>query len=116
MYSRRGYEVSVRFVIARPQLIRMNLTQQVTNRFLAPQIPQAIWGKYFKGKKVFVISEPDFLGRINGTMVCSTCAILCHTLRAGQTGVYLETCDFRPEAVGGEPDPEPGILSFRLGY
>ena len=113
MCSHRGYEVSVHFVIARPQLMRMNLTQQVTNRFLAPQIPEAIWGKYFKGKKMFGISEPDFLGRINGTMGC---AILCLTLRVWQTGVYLETCDFRPEAVGGEPDPEPGMLSFRLGY
>jgi len=115
MCSPRGYEVSVHFVIARPQLMNMNLTQPVTNRFLAPQIPEVIWGKYFKGKKMFGISEPDFLGRINGTMVCLTCAILSHTLRARQTGVYLETCAFRPEAVGGEPDPEPGILSFRLG-
>jgi len=95
--------------------MRMNLTQQVTNRFLAAQIPEAIWGKYFKGKKMCGISEPDFLDRINGTMVCLTCAILCHTLRAWQTGVHLETCDFKLEAVGGEPDPEPGVLSFRLG-
>jgi len=96
--------------------MRMNLTQQETNRFLAPQIPEAIWGKYFKGKKLYGISETDFLGGINDTMVCLTCAILCHTLRAWQTGVYLETCDFRPEAVGGEPDREPGMLSFRRGY
>ena len=57
------------------------------NRFLAPQIPEAIWGKYFKGRKMRGIAEPDFLGRINGTMVCLTCAILCHTLRAWQTGI-----------------------------
>jgi len=80
MYSPRGYEVSVRFVIARPQLMRMNWTQQVTNRFLAPQIPQAIWEKDFKGKKMFGISEPDFLGQINGSMVSLTCAIRCHTV------------------------------------
>jgi len=93
----------------------MNLTQQVTNRFLAPKIPEAIWGKYFKGKKMCGISEPDFLDRINGTMLCVTCAILCHTRRAWQTGVHLETCDFKPEAIGGEPDPEASVLSFRLG-
>jgi len=110
MCSLRGYEVSVRFVIARPQLMRMDLTQQVTNRFLAPQIPEAIWGKYFKGRKMRGIAEPDFLGRINGTMVCLTCAILCHTLRAWQTGIYLETCVLKPDAVAGEPDPEPGVL------
>jgi len=110
MCSPRGYEVSVRFVIARPQLMRMDLTQQVTNRFLAPQITEAIWGKYFKGRKMGGIAEPDFLGGINGTMVCLTCAILCYTLRAWQTRIYLETCVFKPDAVAGEPDPEPGVL------
>jgi len=100
----------VRSVIARPHLIRMDLTQHVTNRFLAPQIPEAIWGKYFKGRKMCGIAGPDFLGRINGTMVCLTCAILCDTLRAWQTGIYLETCVFKPDAVPGEPDPEPGVL------
>jgi len=94
--------------------MRMNMTRQITNRFLAPQIPQGIWGKSFKGKKMFGISEPDLLGRINGIMVCLTCAILCHTRRAWQTGVHLETWDFKPEAVAAEPDPEPGLLSFRL--
>ena len=94
--------------------MRMNMTQQITNPFLAPQIPEAILGKYFKVKKMFRISKPDFLGRINGIMVCLTCAILCDTLRAWQTGVHLKTFDFKPEAVAGERDPEPAVLSFRL--
>jgi len=109
MCSPRGYEVSVRFVIARPQLMRMDLTQQVMNRFLAPQISEAIWGKYFKGRKMRVIAQPDFLGRINGTMVCLTCAILCHTRRAWPTGIYFETSVFKPDVVAGGPDPEPGV-------
>jgi len=29
-------------------------------------------------------------------------------------GVHLETCDLQPEAAAGQPDPEPGVLSFRL--
>jgi len=66
----------MRFVITWPQLMRMNLMQQVTNRFLACHIPEAIWGMYFKVKKMFGISEPDFLCQINGIMVCLTCAIL----------------------------------------
>jgi len=94
--------------------MRMNITQQITNRFLVPQVSEAIWGKYFKGKKMFGIAEPDFLGRINGIMVCFTCATLCHTLREWQIGVHLETCDFKPKAVAGEPDPKPGVLLFRL--
>jgi len=75
----------VPFVIAWPQLIRMDWTQLVTTRFLAPQIPEAISGKDFKGRKTRGIAEPDFLGPINGTMVCLTCTIVCHTLRAWQT-------------------------------
>jgi len=111
MCSPRGYEVSVRCVIARPQLMRMDLTQQVTNRFLPPQIPEAIWGKYFKGMKMHGIAEPDFLGCINGPIVCLLpCAILCYTLRAWQTRINLETYVVKPEAVAGKPDPESGVL------
>jgi len=42
--------------------MRMNMTEQITNLFLAPQIHQAIWGKYFKGKKLLGIGERDLLG------------------------------------------------------
>jgi len=45
--------------------------------------------------------DPKFLKRINGTMVCLTCAILCHSLRALQTGVYKKPPNFNPEVVGG---------------
>jgi len=31
-------------------------------------------------------------------------------------GGHLETCDFKPEAVAAEADPEPGVLRFRLRY
>jgi len=52
-----------------------------------------------------VIIDPAFLGRINGIMICLTCAIICHALRAWQTGVYKDQGDFKPEAAGGEPEP-----------
>jgi len=87
------------------QLIRVNLTQKIPNRFLAPQIPEAIWGKYFEGRRMRGIIDPAFLGRINGTMICLTCAIICHALRAWQTGVYKDQGDFKPEAARGEPEP-----------
>jgi len=53
------------------------------------------------------IVEPDFLGRIKGTMICLTCAILGHTLQAWQTGVYKESGEFKGDAVSGQPEPEP---------
>jgi len=57
------------------------------------------------------IVEPDFLGCINGTMICLTCAILCHTLRAWQTGVCKESGEFKPDVVGGQLEPEPTSYS-----
>jgi len=57
------------------------------------------------------IGEPDCPGRINGTMICLTCAILCHTLLAWQTGVYKESGEFKPDVVGGQPEPEPTSYS-----
>jgi len=86
-------------------LIRVNLTQKITNRFLAPQVPEAIWGKYCESRKMRGIIDPAFLGPINGTMICLTCAIICLALQAGQTGVYKDQGDFKREAAGGEPQP-----------
>ena len=57
------------------------------------------------------IVERDFLGRINSTMICLMCAILCHTLREWQTGVYVEPCEFKPDTVGGQLEPEPTSCS-----
>jgi len=51
------------------------------------------------------IMHPAFLGRINGSMICLTFAIICHTLRSWQTGVNKVQGNFKPEAAGGEPEP-----------
>ena len=39
---------------------------------------------------------------INETIVCLTCAILCHTLRAWRTGAYLDPPEFKSDAVRGK--------------
>ena len=96
------------------QLIRVNLTQKITNRFLVPQIPEAIRGKYSEGRRMGGIINPAFLGRINGTMICLTCDIICHALRAWQTGVYKDQVDLKPEAAGSEPEPRPFSFPRRL--
>jgi len=49
--------------------------------------------------------DPAFLGRINPTIICLTGALICHALRAWQTGVYQDQGDFKPEAAGVEPEP-----------
>jgi len=53
---------------------------------------------------MYVIIDPEFIGPINGTMICLTCAIICHALRAWQTGAYKDQGDCKPEAAGGEPE------------
>ena len=45
--------------------------------------------------------DREFMGMINGTIVCLTSAIICHTLRAWQPGVYLEPKDFKRETSLG---------------
>ena len=49
--------------------------------------------------------RPRFLERINGTMICLTCAMLCHALRALQTGIYKKPADFKHDVVGGKGVP-----------
>jgi len=53
------------------------------------------------------IVEPDFLGGINSTMICLTCAILCYTQRAWKTVVYKESGKFKTDVVGGQEEPKP---------
>ncbi|KAG0130075.1 hypothetical protein HOY82DRAFT_650478 [Tuber indicum] len=69
-------------------------------RFLAPQIPDAIYSKYFAGKKMQGMADPEFILLINGTVICLTCAILCHTLMAWQTGIYQDPPDFQGDRAG----------------
>ena len=110
MCSPRGYEGSV-YQVTSPAATNMYGLNPESNKSIphAPD-PKPIWGKYFLGRKIRGIAEPNFLCCINGTMVCLACAILYHTLRAWQTRIYHETCVFKQDAVGGEPDPEPGVV------
>jgi len=55
----------------------MTWMQPISFRFLAPQIADAICGKYFHGKRKLGMLDPEFINRVNGTMVGLTCAILC---------------------------------------
>jgi len=64
-------------------------------------------GKYFRGREMRGISEPHLLGLINGTIICLTCVILCHTLRAWQIGEFKNSGEFKPDAVRGQPEAEP---------
>ena len=55
--------------------------------------------------------DPGWLERINGTMICLTCAMLCHALRALQTGIHKKPLDFRHDVVGGKVSESWSVLS-----
>ena len=71
-------------------------------RCLAPQMADAIYGKYFAGRRMLGMPDPAFVEQINDTIVCLTCAILCNTLRACRTGVFQDPADFKGDVVGGK--------------
>ena len=89
----------------------MGRTQPISFRFLAPQIADAIYGKYFDGKRMQGMLDPEFINRVNGKLVCLTCAILCHHLLAWRAGVFQDPPDFKADAVGGR---NPGVTMSSL--
>jgi len=114
MCSSRGYEVSVHWVVS-PASTNTYEHDPANNESI-PRAPDSRgnMGKVLQGQENvwnfrtrFSWSRRWHHGLLN----------LCHTVpysRAWQRGVHLETCDFKPEAVVGEHDPEPSVLSFRL--
>jgi len=95
--------------------LTMTWMQPISCRFLAPQIADAIYCKYFNGKRKLEMLDPEFINRVNGTMVCLTCAILCHQLRAYRLRVHQDPPDFKPDAGGvRRPSLSPPSLVFVL--
>jgi len=89
-----------------------NWAQPISLLFLTPQIADAIYCKSFNGKRKLKMLDLEFINCVNGTMVCLTCALLCHQLQAWQGRVPQEPPDIKPDLVGGR---SPGI-SRVLGF
>jgi hypothetical protein len=68
---------------------------------LAPQIITIIYGKYYAGNKMRGTVDKHFKDKINGNFLCLISAAICHTLRAWQTGTYVEPRDFKRETSLG---------------
>ena len=91
----------------------MTWMQPISFRFLAPQIAEAIYDKYFNGKRKLEMLDPEFINCVTGTMVCLTCATESHQLCAYRLGVYQDPPDFKPDAVGGRrPSKCPPSVVF----
>jgi len=80
----------------------LNSEERIKFGFLASGIADVIFGKYIHGKRALGIQDPEFVNLINSLIVCLTCAMLCHTLRAWHACVYQDPPDFKPDAVGGQ--------------
>jgi len=95
--------------------LTMTWMQPISFWFLAAQIADAIYGKYFNGKRKLGMLDPEFINRVTGTIVCLACAILCNQLCAYRLGVYHDPPDFKPDAVEGRgPSMSPPSLVFVL--
>jgi len=95
--------------------LTMTWMQPISFRFLGPHIANAIYGKYFNGTRKLGMLAPEFINRVNGTMVCLTCAILCQQIQAYRLGVYQDPLDCKPDAVQGRrPSMSPPSLVFVL--
>jgi hypothetical protein len=82
--------------------------------FLAPLIPDVIYGKYFEGKRMSGSVDPEFISSIGGPFICFTLTVLCHTLRAWRTGIYIDPPDFKYDTVIGTDNIRYSALADQL--
>jgi len=78
--------------------------QAVSLRFLAPQIPSVIFAQFYSGPKRRGMTDGRFLGKIDGPFICLTAARLCHSLRCGRTGIFIDKVVFTRSNAGGKID------------
>jgi len=71
-------------------------------RFVAPQIPGAIFAQYYAGPKRKGTTDYGFLDKIEGPFICLTAAILCHSLRCWQTDIFIDNVAFTQPNSGGK--------------
>ena len=59
-------------------------------------------------------ADPEFIGMIDGTFICFTSAVLCHTLRAWRTGIYIDPKDFKYDTAIGTNHIQYSALADQL--
>ncbi|KAF8459870.1 hypothetical protein BDZ91DRAFT_740867 [Kalaharituber pfeilii] len=58
------------------------------NRFMAEEIVELIWNKYFLGTKMRGNIDPGFLDRINKQFICLVASVIRHCLKAWSLGTF----------------------------
>ena len=80
--------------------------QPTSFQFLASQIADTIYRKYFDGKRIQGMLDPEFIKCVNSTLVYLTYAILCHHLGALRVRIFQDPPHFNPDGVAGM---NPGV-------
>jgi len=61
-----------------------------------------IFAQYYLGQKRKGITNEGCLDKIDGPLSCLTAAILCHSLRCWQTGIFIDNVAFTGASPGGK--------------
>ena len=75
--------------------------QELSLRFLAPQIPGMIYVQFYSGGKRRGKKNNGFLGKINGEFICLTAAILCHALCCWVSESFVDDVNFTRSSSQG---------------
>lgn len=76
-------------------MMLLNRMSDIALRFLAPQIADTIYLKYFNEIKMQGMVDLGFVEQINSTIICLTCAIQFNALKALQTGIRQKSRNFK---------------------
>ncbi|KAH0611271.1 uncharacterized protein H6S33_010536 [Morchella sextelata] len=66
-------------------------------RFLAPEIIDILYYKYFDGVRIRGVKDPEFLERITPTFICLISTAIWHGIRAWSTGTYVKPDHFQSQ-------------------
>ncbi|KAI5839627.1 hypothetical protein DFP73DRAFT_598615 [Morchella snyderi] len=66
-------------------------------RFLAPEIIDILYYKYFDGVRMRGVKDPEFLERITPTFICLISTAIWHGIRAWSTGTYVKPDHFQSQ-------------------
>ncbi|KAI5842667.1 hypothetical protein DFP73DRAFT_596024 [Morchella snyderi] len=64
-------------------------------RFLAPEIIDILYYKYFDGVRIRGVKDPEFLERITPTFLCLISTVIWHGIRPWSTGIYVKPDHFQ---------------------
>ncbi|KAH8145413.1 uncharacterized protein LAJ45_10535 [Morchella importuna] len=66
-------------------------------RFLAPEIIDILYFKYFDGVRMRGVRDPEFLERITPTLICLISTAIWHGIRAWSIGSYVKPDNFQSQ-------------------